>query len=373
VTENILTLAQIHAAQTNDLDAIRAVLAEMDSRITRLANKAAGGLATNPARYSDYAEEFRQDALVALFEYLPRWEGDSVDAFREYLYGAIAGELKAKTNAERNAGVDRDAFSTFKAMMEITSDVFEAEKLAQTVPAKGKRLSADRAFAARLAWQGPVSIDKTSDDDDETSILHTLAVTDESNDEIRPKVGRGAALEALAVLQTYSTAREVLSALPVSVSDVDTIEDTLTVPRDEMTRRYVLDAVAILRSYVSTTTDSDLATDLRDVSDDRREERAAKHEDVNTALDKLSPGQRGSLVHSFGIGGVECYGWGDGCDLEGLAEALNTTTGSAKKTRSVAKVSFTKHYVARVAERNPAEAAALTAEAAAGRKHAGRK
>jgi DNA-directed RNA polymerase specialized sigma24 family protein len=156
-----LTLTQITAAQAYDQDAVTAVLAEMDSRIASLAAKSAGTLATNPARYADYAEEFRQEAMVALLEYLPRWSGDSVDAFREYLYGAMAGELKAKVGAERNSGVDRDAFSTFKAMVaEADGDLHLAEKLAQTKPPKGKRLSADRANAARLAWQGPVSIDK---------------------------------------------------------------------------------------------------------------------------------------------------------------------------------------------------------------------
>jgi DNA-directed RNA polymerase specialized sigma24 family protein len=368
-----LTLDQIHAAQNNDLDAIRAVLDEMDSRIGRLASKAAGVLATNPARYSDYAEEFRQDALVALFEYLPRWEGDSVDAFREYLYGAMAGELKAKTNAERNAGVDRDAFSTFKAMVSLADgDVFEAEKLAQTVPAKGKRLSKDRAFAARLAWQGPVSIDKTSGDDDETSIIHTLAVTDESNDEIRPKVGRGAALEALAVLQTYSTAREVLSALPVAAEDVDAIEDTLTVPRDETIRRYVLDAVAILRSYVSTATESALTDDLRDVSDDRREDKAAKIDGVHSALDGMRPSRRVVLVHSFGIGGVEDFGWGDGCDREGLAAHLGFTAGTCKVNLSQARTEFAGKYIDIVAT-DDADRLAWEAAAAEARKPAGRK
>jgi DNA-directed RNA polymerase specialized sigma24 family protein len=367
-----LTFAQITAAQAYDQDAVTAVLAEMDSRIVSLAAKSAGSLATNPARYADYAEEFRQDAMVALLEYMPRWSGDSVDAFREYLYGAMAGELRAKVGAERNSGVDRDAFSTFKAMVaEADGDLHEAEKLSQTKPPKGKRLSKDRALAARLAWQGPVSIDKTSDDDDETSILHTLAVTDETPD-VRPKVGHGAALEALAVLHRYTTAREVLRKLPATAEDVDTIEDAIAVPRDADVRRYVLGAVAILRSYVSTVADGELANDLRDVSDDRRDERAAKIGNVHTALGKLSPGQRGALHFTFGIDGAQEFGDGDGSDVAGLAEAMGTTEGSAKKTRSVAKVSFVKHYIPLVATSED-DAQAWHAAAAEARKNAGRK
>lgn len=368
----MLTLAQIHAAQSNDLDAIAAVLSEMEGRIARLAAQSAGSLATNPARYTDYAEEFRQDAAVALFEYLPRWDGDSVDNFREYLYGAIAGELRAKLNQERNAGVDRDAFSTFKAMVaEADGDLFKAEKLAQTMPPKGKRLSADRAFAARLAWQGPVSIDKTSDDDDETSILHTLASIDETP-EVRPKVGRGAALEALAVLHRYTTARDVLRALPEAAEDVEAIEDALIVPRDPAVRRWVLDAVAILRSYVSTTTESQIAADLRDVADDRRDERAAKIADVRLALDKIRPSRRVVLVHSFGIDGAEEFGWGDGCDREGLAQFLGFTLNTCKVNLSQARSEFAASYIAVVATTDAAKLAWETA-AAECRKQAGRK
>lgn len=195
----MITLDQIHAAQNNDLDGISAVLAEMAERIDRLASQTASSMGTNPARYADYVADFRQDAHVALFEYLPRWEGDSADAFCAYLYGSIAGVLKVKAHAERNPGADRDAMSIFKAMM-VAADgnVYEAEKLAQTLPAKGKRISADRAHAARLAWQGAISIDKQSGDDEQgLSIADGLvAPQDEPEDVVRPKVGTGAALEA---------------------------------------------------------------------------------------------------------------------------------------------------------------------------------
>lgn len=366
-----LTFAQITAAQAYDQDAVTAVLAEMDSRIVSLAAKSAGILATNPARYADYAEEFKQDAMVALLEYLPRWAGDSVDAFREYLYGAMAGELKAKVSAERHAGVDRNAFSTFKAMVaEADGDLYLAEKLAQTLPEKGKRLSADRANAARLAWQGPVSIDKTSDDDEETSILHTLAVTDETPD-VRPKVGHGAALEALAVLQRYSSARSVLSALPRSAEDVDAIEDTVTITRDSA--KYVTEAVAILRSYVSTVADGALAEDLREVADERREERAARIGMVHASLDGMRSATQAEAVRmSFGIAERKCFGTGDSGDLEGLAEALDVTPVQARDARSRGFKSFAKGFIKLFATSDE-HAAELTAEAAKNLSPRGRK
>jgi hypothetical protein len=388
----MITLAQIHAAQNSAVDAeaspeeqaatlkahldgIRAVLDEMNGRIDRLASQTASGMATNPARYTDYVNDFRQDAMVTLFEYLPRWQGDSVDEFRAYLYGAISGDLKAKAHAERNPGADRDAVSVFKAMVELAEgDVYKAEKLAQTVPPKGKRISADRANAARLAWQGAVSIDKTSDDDDESSIMHTLAVTDETP-QVSPKVGHGAALEALAVLHRYSSAREALSALPAKPEDVDAIEDAVKVPRDESERRYVLDAVAILRSYVSTATDGDLIEELREVADERKDERAAKNGMVHAVLDDMSKRakmQRDSLVMSFGIGGALCFGTGDSGDLDGLAEAMGVSYEQARLARVKGFKGFAKRFIA-LAAGTEAEAIALNEAATDNLSRGGRK
>jgi hypothetical protein len=368
----MITLAQIHAAQNNDLAGITAVLAEMDDRIGRLAAQTASTMATNRARYSDYVEEFRQDASVTLFEYLPRWQGDSVDDFRAYLYSAIAGALKAKAHDQRNGGADRDAMSVFKAMVDqANGDVHEAERLAQTVPPKGKRLSADRAFAARVAWQGSTSLDKPLNNTESgmgkggspVTLADTLAVVDTAPEVIRPKVGRGAALEALAVLQTYTTAREVLGALPANAEAVDAIEETLTVPRDPQVRRYVLDAVAILRSYVSTAKDGDLIAELRTVDDELRDERAAKVENVHSALDKMGAGQREVLKYSFGIDGYLFYGWGDSADDQGLSEVLAMDIKTAlRPARSRGLKAFAKFYIALVAK---TEAMAVTlAEAA---------
>ncbi|MGI5408194.1 hypothetical protein ACQEV9_15505 [Streptomyces chartreusis] len=369
----MITLAQIHAAQTNDLDGIRAVLDEMNERIDRLASQTASSMGTNPARYADYVNDFRQDAMVSLFEYLPRWEGDSVDSFRAYIYGAIAGDLKAKAHAERNPGADRDAMSIFKAMVEqAEGDVFAAERMAQTVPPKGKRISADRAHAARLAWQGSVSIDKQSGDDEGASIADTLVATQDEQREIHPKVGTGAALEALAVLQRYGTDPKVLNALPADAEGVYAIEDALTVPRDPAERRYVLDAVAILHSYVSTATDGEVIEELRTVADERGDERAANIGAVREVINALSPAQASALCLTFGIAGHESYGRGDGSDVEGFAAALGTSVNSANKTRSLAFKNFAARWIARVAK---TVESALSWEAAAveARKRGGRK
>jgi RNA polymerase sigma factor (sigma-70 family) len=365
----MITLAQIHAAQANDLDGITAVLAEMDERIDRLAAQASRRMTGN----GDYREDFAQDAREALFMALPRYEGDSVDGFLGFLYVSVQNVLKDKVRAARYQGADKDAVKVFMSMMETAEgDAHKAEALAQTEPPKGLRLSPERAQAARVAWQGNVSIDRPNGDDESPTLADTLAIEDEAPDVIRPKVGRGAALEALSVLQRYSTAYRVLNALPVSVSDVEAIEDAVTLPRDPAERRFILDACAILHSYVSTATDGDLVDDLRDLSDERKDERAAKIGMVHAALDRMGAGQRMVLMHSFGIGDVEDFGWGDGCDLDGLAAKMGSNPNATKKARSSGRLAFAKYFIALVAV-SEADALSWAAAAAEERKPKGRK
>jgi RNA polymerase sigma factor (sigma-70 family) len=361
----MITIAQIHAAQNNDLAGITALLAEMDERISRLAAQAARRIDGN------LREDFEQDAREALFLALPRVEGDDVDRVIGFLYSTMADALKDKVREQRYTGVDKDAVKTFMSVLgDAEGDPYRAAKLATELP-KGSRLSADRADAARLAWQGAVSIDKGSDDEETTSLADTLAVVDETP-QVQPKVGHGAALEALAVLHRYSSAYAALRALPAKPDDVDAIEDAVRVPRDESERRYVLDAVAILRSYVSTATDGELIEELRDESDERKDERAAKAGMVHAALNKMGEGQRTVLMHSFGIDGAMFFGNGDGSDSEGLAELLGLTVNAMRVSRTKAFKSFTKYYIA-FAAATEAEAVALADAATANLSRGGRK
>jgi hypothetical protein len=368
-----LTIEHIRAAQRNDLAALTAVIADMDGRISRLASQAARRLD------GDHREDFAQDAREALFLALPRVTGDDIDQAIGFLYSSMVDALKDKVRAARYLGVGKDAVKVFMSVLGAAEgNPYKAEQLAQTVPPKGLRLSADRAQAARIAFMGNVSMDKPSNlaDDDNYSFANTLAAPADEIPQVQPKVGHGAALEALAVLNRYvcvgvsrMTPGEFAANLPALV---EMLEDTVCVPSDPTTRRYVLDAMAILRSAVSTAADGDLAEDLRDVSDELRDERAARVGMVRAALDKISAQQRAILAHSFGINGAEDFGWGDGCDVEGLAAYINTTSGTVKKQRSTGRVSFAKHYIAMVA-RNLEEATAWADAAAEMRKPAGRK
>jgi len=347
---HVLTLDQIRSAQANDLSGISAVLEAMSSRMDKLASRTAGRLATNPARYSDYAQDFRQDAAVSLFEHLPRWTGDNVDAFMAFAYSSIEADLSQRLYAERNPGVDRDALSVFKAMVaEAKGDLALAEQLAQTVPPKGRRLSADRASAARISWQGTTSLDAREGEEPAT-VSEDVAnwLRDQIGDEVRPKVGHGAALEALKVLNRYAsvsvgrmTPRSFAANLPTLVTE---LEKVVRVPREGEARRYVMDAMAILRSAVSTASESELDEDLRSVADingDQRAERIGRVRSVLGGMTGRVHAQAEALRFSYGIDGYPTYG---ADDLDGLARAMGTTYDGANKLRGRAHTTFRARY-----------------------------
>jgi RNA polymerase sigma factor (sigma-70 family) len=385
-----LSFSQIVAAQANDLLATAAVIAATESRVESLAGKAANRMSKSGASFAEYREEFAQVARIAVWESLGRFTGDSVDTFFRFVYTTVEGTLLDAVRAERDQapGVDMNAAKTFAAMIHAAEgDVYEAERLAQVIPPKGRRLSPALANAARLAWQGTTSIDTpVSVGENTTTLADTLAVEDDAPEVVRPKVGRGAVLEALSVLERHvrvprgTEEREALfkaleGALTgfVTPDQVDAIAEAVTVPAEPTERRYILDAVAILHSAGSTAADGALADDLRDVSDDRMAESREKHYAVNDCIDSLPRLQRDVLRHSFGIGDVLDFGWGDGCDLEGLAAYLGTTPGSAKVSRVKARKTFGIRYAATVALTNPEKGEALDQAATASRAPGGRK
>ncbi|MEV0126373.1 sigma-70 family RNA polymerase sigma factor [Streptomyces sp. NPDC050703] len=393
----MLTIAVIRAAQANDLSAITTVINATESRVTALANKAAARIAPQGGhRFYTAADEFTQVGRVAVWELLSRFEDATVDAFERLAYTTIENTLKDAVRSERNgaAGADDDAMKVFAAMVEAADgDAYEAVKLAQTLPPKGRRLSATRAEAARLAWQGPQSLDRVISTtlNGAGNVAHELTISDrlpvlDVLPDVQPKVGRGALIEAARVIERYvsvprdAEAREcVLDALELAAmgsttpADVEALEEALTVPRDPQTRRYVLDALGILRSAVSTTSEEALPDDLCDTREARATDRNEKIARVRSVLDSMGERQRTVLTHSLGIGGAPDYGWGDGCDVHGLGALLGMTYDNVKANRSKARRTFAKRYTAVIALTAPEYAQALNAAAAEMLKQGGRK
>ncbi|MEV7670975.1 hypothetical protein [Streptomyces sp. NPDC088752] len=155
-----LELSTVRAAQANDLEATTTVIEATASRIGVLARKAARRMAESGPRHDDYRDEFEQMGRIAVWEALTRFDENVTTDFLGFAYTTVETMLLNATRAERNQGVDADAAKTFLSMLDRAGgDPFLAEKLCQTVPPAGRRLSADRAHAARLAYQGADSLD----------------------------------------------------------------------------------------------------------------------------------------------------------------------------------------------------------------------
>ncbi|MFF3553638.1 hypothetical protein ACFYXL_09510 [Streptomyces tsukubensis] len=155
-----LALSTVRAAQGNDLQATTAVIEATASRISVLARKAARRMAESGPRHDDYREEFEQMGRIAVWEALARFDENVTTDFLGFAYTTVETTLLGATRAERNQGVDDSAAKTFLSMLDRAGgDPFLAEKLCRTVPPAGRRLSADRAHAARLAYQGADSLD----------------------------------------------------------------------------------------------------------------------------------------------------------------------------------------------------------------------
>ncbi|WP_405398465.1 hypothetical protein [Streptomyces microflavus] len=155
-----LALSTVRAAQANDLEATATVIEATASRVAVLARKAARRMADSGPRHDDYRDEFEQMGRIAVWEALTRFDENVTTDFLGFAYTTVETMLLNATRSERNQGVDADAAKTFLSMLDRAGgDPFLAEKLSQTVPPAGRRLSADRAHAARLAYQGADSLD----------------------------------------------------------------------------------------------------------------------------------------------------------------------------------------------------------------------
>jgi DNA-directed RNA polymerase specialized sigma24 family protein len=156
-----LSIETIKAAQDKDIAATGEVVNAMEQRIANIAYKLGAS--------ADQRDEFAQIGRIAVWEGLARFTGDTVDAFYAFMHRTVDAKIRDAARDERNqgaTGADHDAVKVFAAMVkEANGDVDVAEKLCTTLPPKGRRLSPERAYAARTAWEGTVSLDMPSGDD----------------------------------------------------------------------------------------------------------------------------------------------------------------------------------------------------------------
>lgn len=150
-----LTLEVIRDAQSNDLGAVHEVIEATEGRIRALAAKF--------GRSHDQRDEFEQVGRVAVWEAIGRFNGDTLDSFFAFMHRTAETTMKDAVRTENNqgaTGADHNALKLFALMVgEAGGDLDVAERLCSTLPPKGTRLSSARAHAARMAWDGPLSLD----------------------------------------------------------------------------------------------------------------------------------------------------------------------------------------------------------------------
>ncbi|WP_172385196.1 sigma factor [Streptomyces sp. MNP-20] len=150
--------AQISAAQTNDLEAVTAVVEATEERVQQLARKyATGSGRTDPSLTEDLAQTGR----IAVWECLGRFNGDTVAEFFTYVDRTLKGAMSDTRKVQTRQGVSRSVAAVFETALSLAGgEPYEAERLAADPEAMGdRRLSPATAYAARLSWQGVEYLD----------------------------------------------------------------------------------------------------------------------------------------------------------------------------------------------------------------------
>ncbi|MFD3573821.1 hypothetical protein [Streptomyces sp. NPDC058644] len=251
------------AAKEGDRDAGASILVQLEGRLGALARRSANraeGDASDGLRAA-YAEDLLQEAALITWERLVNYEGTSLDSFRAYAYSYVEKELPARARDLLNGtDDDTDGKKLFAQMVKHFRAADVRHNLAEgdyvnmaeaAVQDKGLvatlnggayksrvRMSPEAAAAARLAYQGAVSIfTPTSGEDGETTIADSLA-------------GVAAADEDADLA--------VVGYRPIAWTQaVHALEANLTVPRDEDDRQALF--LALDRFRAGTVTEEDLA------------------------------------------------------------------------------------------------------------------
>lgn len=241
-------------AKAGDRDAGASVLFEMEGRLSYLARRAsklAEGDASDGLRDA-YTEDLTQEAFAIAWRCLVRYEGQELDGYRAYAFRYVEKELPARARDLLN-GTDDDTDGK-KLFAQMVKHFREADVRHNLAPAdyvnmaeaavqdrglvatlnggayKSRvRMSPEAAAAARLAYQGAVSIyTPTGSEDADTTIADTLA-------------GIAAADEEADVA--------VVGYRPIQwVQAVHALENELTVPKDADTREAVFTAMDRFRT-----------------------------------------------------------------------------------------------------------------------------
>lgn len=261
-----VTDATLAAAKAGDRDAGASLLDNLEDRFRRLARRTAvQAIGDDKVGLRDaYMEDFIQDAHLVAWECLLKCQDETLDGFNAYAYATAERELAAAARDMKNGtNDDPDGKKLFGLLVKhfreldvrhtMTSGDYLnlAQSAAQDLTFLnafrggvygGRRgsLSADRAHAARLAYQGAISMSTpTSDDTTIADVLASVAVVEDDADVT------------------------VVGYRPIQwVQAVRALEDTVTVPKDADDRQALFLALDRFRAGTVTEEDLDLMEGL---------------------------------------------------------------------------------------------------------------
>ncbi|MEU0764816.1 sigma-70 family RNA polymerase sigma factor [Streptomyces microflavus] len=147
-----LTHSQISAAKDNDLGAVSAIIRETEALVQAKARQYAGSVDEHG---NALAEDLAQVGRIAVWQSIEKFDGDTPQAFMAYIDRALHNALSEARRAETRPGVTPYAAADFeKALTLACGDPYDAERIATTDEMGERKMSPDRAYAARLSWLG---------------------------------------------------------------------------------------------------------------------------------------------------------------------------------------------------------------------------
>ncbi|WP_458085769.1 hypothetical protein [Streptomyces malaysiensis] len=157
-----ITYEMLVSARNGETEALDIVAAEMMRIAVVVASKyARGSERINSELFADYESA----ALESMWEAVKGLDDSTVirTTVSKFLYGAAQNGrhgVRAEVGTQTAPGAERHAMDTFLAMLKLADgDIYKAEKMCQTEPPARQRLSAENAYATRMAYQGTVALE----------------------------------------------------------------------------------------------------------------------------------------------------------------------------------------------------------------------
>ncbi|MFE7712999.1 hypothetical protein ACFU6I_46420 [Streptomyces sp. NPDC057486] len=140
---------------------VESQLRTLDPMLRTLALRAARRVAPDGPRLAYLTEEFTQEARYVACQAMGRYDDTHGARPETFVWATVEARLKDAVLEEVTGGpVDAHALATYGRMLErADGDASAAERLCTSEPEPGRRLSADRSHAARLAWSGMARLD----------------------------------------------------------------------------------------------------------------------------------------------------------------------------------------------------------------------